>query len=203
MAQIYDVNAYSANGVDVVRNYTLAAGGGLVVVNNGTAGVAPQPGDVISFDNGGLGHVAVVSASLVDSNGNGTVTLISENDTSDGWRTLNVVGWHVQGFGSETPYGWLHDPAGRGNPGAGSALPPSDDGSIALRGDFNGDGRQDVLLVTPRGATGLNFVPLLSNGSTGFTNGGAWFNTGTDYTIDSVKLFGGDFNGDGLSATSV
>ena len=64
-------------------------------------------------------------------------------------------------------------------------------------GDFNGDGLSDVGLVSPRGATGLNFVPLLSNGSTGFTNGGAWFNTGTDYTIDSVKLFGGDFNGDG------
>ena len=40
------------------------------------------------------------------------------------------------------------------------------------------------------GATGLNFVPLLSNGSTGFTNGGAWFNTGTDYTIDTVKIGG-------------
>ncbi len=66
-------------------------------------------------------------------------------------------------------------------------------------GDFNGDGLSDLGLVTPRGASGLNFVPLLSNGSTAFTHGGVWYQTGTDYTLDQVRLFGGDFNGDGLS----
>jgi hypothetical protein len=65
-------------------------------------------------------------------------------------------------------------------------------------GDFNGDSRSDVLLVTPRGASGLNFVPLLSNGSA-FTHGGLWFNTGTDYTLDQVKLVSGDFNADARS----
>jgi hypothetical protein len=31
-------------------------------------------------------------------------------------------------------------------------------------------------------------VPLLSNGSTAFGNGGLWFNTGSDYTLDQIKL---------------
>jgi hypothetical protein len=63
-------------------------------------------------------------------------------------------------------------------------------------GDFNGDNNSDVLLVTPRGPSGLNFVPLLSNGATAFSHGGLWFNTGSDYTLDQIKLAAGDFNAD-------
>ena len=73
------------------------------------------------------------------------------------------------------------------------------DSTVTVRADFNGDGRSDVLLVTPRGPSGLNFVPLLSNGTNAFTHGGLWFNTGTDYTLNDVKLAAGDFNGDGRS----
>ena len=116
MAQIYGVSAYGANGNTVVSNYTQSAGGGLVRINNGTHGKAPQPGDIMSFtspDNS-AGHVAVVSSSTVNSSGNGSVTLITQNDTADGWRTLAVTGWMVQPFGSYSAYGWLHDPLGRG-----------------------------------------------------------------------------------------
>ena len=96
-------------------------------VANGTVGVAPLPGDVISFDHPqNDGHVAVVAASSVDAGGNGSVTLLSQNDTDDGWGTIPVVGWNVRGFGQgngpNTPYGWLHKPAGgvveTGRPGA-------------------------------------------------------------------------------------
>ena len=45
--------------------------------------------------------------------------VLSQNDTADGWRTLAVTAWTLQGFGGTTPYAWLHDPAGRGN-----AVPP-------------------------------------------------------------------------------
>ncbi|MFA5892317.1 MAG: VCBS repeat-containing protein, partial [Actinomycetota bacterium] len=65
-------------------------------------------------------------------------------------------------------------------------------------GDFNHDRLSDIGLVTPRGASGLNFVPLLSTG-TSFTHGGVWANTGSNYTLDQVKLFAGDFNHDGFS----
>ncbi len=122
MAQLYGVKAYGANGGEVVRNYTSAAGGGLVKVDNGVPGRPPLAGDVISFDNPGqAGHVGVVSASTVDASGNGSLTMMSQNDTADGWRTLSIVNWRVQGFGTYTPYGWLHDPLGRAGPA--TALP--------------------------------------------------------------------------------
>ncbi len=114
MAQVYGVAPYGANGDGVVRNYTTADGGGLVKIANGTAHVAPQPGDVISFDSPNLGHVGVVTASSVDNSGNGSLTMLSQNDTTNGWRTLSISNWVVASFGNDVPYGWLHDPAGRG-----------------------------------------------------------------------------------------
>jgi hypothetical protein len=126
MAQIYGVAAYGGNGNAVVRNYRTSYGGSLETIANGTAGKAPKPGDVISFDRtGGAGHVVVVASSKVDSNGNGSVKVLSQNDTSDGWRTLTVSAWTVNGFGAYTPYGWLHDPAGRGGGGSSSGSGPS------------------------------------------------------------------------------
>ena len=64
--------------------------------------------------------------------------------------------------------------------------------------DVNGDGLRDLVMVTPRGASGLNFVPLLSNGSS-FTNGGLWYDTGSSYSLDQSKVFAGDFNRDGYT----
>jgi hypothetical protein len=108
----------------VVRNYSAAAGGGLVKVDNGTVGTPPLPGDVISFDNGFAGHVGVVASSTVDAGGNGSITMLSQNDTADGWRTIPVAGWVVQPFGAYAPNGWLHDPLGRAGP-ATAAPPPA------------------------------------------------------------------------------
>ena len=118
MAQVYGTQAFGANGSGVVKNYSTAYGGNLVKVANGTVGTAPVPGDIVSFTTpkNPYGHVVVITASTVDGNGNGSVTMLSQNDTLTGWRTLPVVSWRLQGFGSLTPYGWLHDPAGRGNP---------------------------------------------------------------------------------------
>ncbi len=118
MAQIYGVSAYGANGNAVVANYTTAQGGNLIKISNGTVGQPPRPGDVISFNasTNPYGHVAVVASTSIDGNGNGNITMLSQNDTIDGWRTLAVNAWVVQPFGSQTPYGWLHDLAGRGDP---------------------------------------------------------------------------------------
>ena len=63
------------------------------------------------------------------------------------------------------------------------------DQSKVFAGDFNRDGYTDLGLVTPRGATGLNFVPLLSNGSS-FTSGGLWYDTGSSYSLDQSKIIG-------------
>jgi hypothetical protein len=118
MAQVYGTVAYGANGSQVVNNYRTSYGGSLVRITNGTVGKAPQPGDIVSFTtpNNPYGHVVVIATSSVDGNGNGSVTALSQNDTANGWRTFAVAGWKMAGFGSLTPYAWLHDPAGRGNP---------------------------------------------------------------------------------------
>jgi hypothetical protein len=118
MVQAYGVRPYATTPEDLVRSYSSAQGGELERVDNGTTGVAPQPGDVISFDHQiGSGHVAVVAASSVDAaSGNGSVTLLSQNDTTNGWRTVQVTGWTVRGFaqsglsGVNIPSGWLHQP---------------------------------------------------------------------------------------------
>jgi hypothetical protein len=111
----YGVSPYNANGKDVYANYTPAAGGGLVKVANGTPGVPPAPGDVITFGaapSTPLGHVGVVESVAMGVNGNGTIRILSQNDTTDGWRTLNVIGWSVDGAtaGVGPTVGWLHKP---------------------------------------------------------------------------------------------
>ena len=129
MAQVYGTQAYQANGSQVVRNYRPSYGGGLVTVTNGTVGRAPVPGDIVSFTtpNNPWGHVAVVVRVTVDTTGTGSVTMLSQNDTADGWRTLPLTAWRLGNLGSLTPYAWLHDPLGRGNPlGEGSFVHPTD-----------------------------------------------------------------------------
>jgi hypothetical protein len=116
------VTAYAAAAKDVARNYTSGAGGGLQFVANGTNGALPQPGDVISFDNpNGIGLVGIVGWVSADASGNGALRMIAENDTGFGWRPLTITNWSVQTFFQNTPYGWLHDPQGRGT---GSEAPP-------------------------------------------------------------------------------
>ncbi|MEY2447329.1 MAG: hypothetical protein QOH79_805 [Acidimicrobiaceae bacterium] len=146
MAQIYDVKAYGANGNTVVSNYSPAYGGNLQRIDNGTPGVAPQPGDVMSFDTPSypgahFGHVAVVVSTAVDGNGNGSIKLMTQNDTVDGWRTLSVTGRVVASFGAQVPYGWLHDPAGRG--GWSTASLPLGDGPAVVS---SGPGTEDVFV---------------------------------------------------------
>lgn len=116
----WGVNPYPADGWDVVQNYGVSSikakfnpdGPQLVVVANPTIGAVPQPGDVVSVgrttsDN--FGHTAVVTANAVDSQGNGTITLIQQNDGAgnNGWATYAVSDWVV----GDGVTGWLHNPS--------------------------------------------------------------------------------------------
>jgi hypothetical protein len=120
MYQAWGVNPYPANGWDVVRGYNLANnkaaynpdGPQLKVVTNGTLGAVPQPGDVISVArtaSNPYGHTAVVTASAVNANGDGTITIIQQNGGvgNDGWASYPVSDWLV----GDGVSGWLHDPA--------------------------------------------------------------------------------------------
>jgi hypothetical protein len=55
---------------------------------------------------------AVIESTNVDGAGNGTIRILSQNDTTDGWRTLSVNNWSVNGpaAGLGATTGWLHKP---------------------------------------------------------------------------------------------
>jgi hypothetical protein len=102
--QGFGVAPYGANGNQVVSNYQ---GSAFQKIGNPTQGVAPQPGDVLSYGpDTTFGHASVVASSNVNSSGNGSITVVEENNSPGGTSTLNVSGWYVQGF--ETVSGWLH-----------------------------------------------------------------------------------------------
>ncbi|MHB1987921.1 MAG: CHAP domain-containing protein [Acidimicrobiales bacterium] len=111
----WGVPPYPANGNQIVDNYARynQSGPKLTVVQNGTQGVAPQPGDVLELDDGdSYGHTEVVTSSAVDSSGNGAIEVITQNLNSptNGWYRLTVKDWEVNGgFGRVVD--WLHNPA--------------------------------------------------------------------------------------------
>ncbi len=103
----YGIPPYQADGNKVVANYT---GTQLVKIANNTFGVAPQPGDVLSYcATCTVGHTSVVMSSTVDAGGDGYVTVIEQNNSSNGQSTLSVKDWLVVGNSGEV-IGWLHLP---------------------------------------------------------------------------------------------
>lgn len=103
----YNIAPYQANGNTVVDHYQSGYGGNLQRVNNGTPGNAPRAGDVISYGAAQtFGHASVVEYSNVDGNGNGTVTVIEENNSATGETSLSVLNWWVDGDAGSV-IGWL------------------------------------------------------------------------------------------------
>ena len=102
----YGINPYPGNGLAVVNNYS---GTQLVKIANDTVGQPPMPGDVISYGTTGVGHTSVVMASDVDANGNGTVTILEQNNRPSGTQDHTVIDWHVYAYTLIT--GWLHEPS--------------------------------------------------------------------------------------------
>jgi len=104
----YGIAPYKGNGKDVVSNlHVYHPESPLEVIWNGEPNKAPQAGDVISFlATFSTGHVAIVTASNVDSNGNGTVSIIEQNSDPDGHQTIPVKNWRVGGYSSAI--NWLH-----------------------------------------------------------------------------------------------
>lgn len=101
----------STNGDQIVGHYA-AAYPGKFVVEDASQTTAPAQGDVLSFSDVSTfasssgGHTAVVQASNVDGSGNGSITIIEENSSPGGSRTLQVRGWQIK---SSEPYvKWLH-----------------------------------------------------------------------------------------------
>jgi CHAP domain len=107
MYLVYAIAPYSADGKDVVNNYS---GPKLVKVgNNGTS--APTAGDIVSMGatpSNPSGHTAVVTGMAVGRTGNGSITVMEQNYSagSNGSRSIPVTNGIVGGGVT----GWLHDP---------------------------------------------------------------------------------------------
>jgi hypothetical protein len=77
-------------------------------VANGTVNVVPVPGDVLSYCSYcAVGHTTVVISSAVGNTGNGTITVMEQNNTQKGQSTLKVTAWVVAGNAGPV-IGWLH-----------------------------------------------------------------------------------------------
>jgi hypothetical protein len=162
-------------GKDVVANYS----GSVLskITNNGAS--TPTPGDVLSFGattNFPSGHTGVVTAANIDSNGNGTITIMQQNVSTsvspNGWGTVPVSG---RVLGNSTT-GWLHNPNTVGDP------------TWAAVGDVNGDGKADLAWYY---AATNDMEVLFSDGSN--------FNAGMSQKPVGTPTWGAlaDVNGDG------
>ncbi|HYZ02668.1 MAG TPA: CHAP domain-containing protein, partial [Candidatus Binatia bacterium] len=81
--------------------------GGMQKIANRTRGVPPLPGDVLSYGPATTyGHTSVVKSTNVDGSGNGSMTVVEEDNNAGGSSTLTVTGWSVQAV--EPVTGWLH-----------------------------------------------------------------------------------------------
>ena len=116
----YDIAPYRADGSEVVWNCDVETNGcWLEQIANGTPGQAPQPDDILSYGSTSTwGHTSVVAESYVDSNGDGTISVIEQNSSLDGSNTLAVNDWVV----SNGVSGWLHDPSSDNVPPSGVAV---------------------------------------------------------------------------------
>jgi hypothetical protein len=102
--QAFHIAPYTANANQIVAN---DQAGGMQKITNGTRGVPPRAGDVLTYGPATTyGHTSIVSSTNIDGSGNGTITVVEENNSAGGSSTLAVSGWTVQAF--EPITGWLH-----------------------------------------------------------------------------------------------
>jgi CHAP domain/Putative Ig domain len=91
----------ATNGDQVAAHYAAGYAGLFMVIRNGTPHRAPAAGDVLSlsaapgFDSASGGHSAVVQASSVNQDGDGSLTVVEENADASGVAVLQVSGWRV------------------------------------------------------------------------------------------------------------
>lgn len=118
----YLSQTYMADGSQIVEKYPAS---NMDKISNGTPGRAPQTGDVLSYitykSDGSVnlaGHTSLVTASNVNSSGNGTITVLQQNAFGTNaagavtatypTATLNVTNWKVTVSGwRATVTGWL------------------------------------------------------------------------------------------------
>jgi hypothetical protein len=100
MQMAYEITAYPGNGSQVVPNFATRSQmkdrDKMEIIPNGQLPPAPDAGDILSYGPvTTVGHTSVCVASNVDSAGDGTITIIEQNNTQAGKQDLRVRRWQV------------------------------------------------------------------------------------------------------------
>jgi hypothetical protein len=107
--QEWGIAPFPGNG-NSLKNYIPAS---MTFLPNGYHSIVP--GDAIT-ENGSqvnsFGHTAIVTAVNLDSTGTGTITILEQNASSTGSRSLSVMDWTINpdfsGIYQQTIQGWMH-----------------------------------------------------------------------------------------------
>ncbi|HUH98203.1 MAG TPA: CHAP domain-containing protein [Anaerolineales bacterium] len=117
--QEWGIAPWAGNANQIKNNYPA---GSMVFYANGTHSIVP--GDILT-ENGSsqnpYGHTAVITAVDLDGNGTGTISILEQNSSPTGSRSLSVTNWTVSPDAyiyGQTIQGWLHALANQsgGNP---------------------------------------------------------------------------------------
>ncbi|MEA2576008.1 MAG: hypothetical protein QOH93_3306, partial [Chloroflexia bacterium] len=149
MKLAYDIDPYQGNGSQVVSNFAtrtkMKDRGKLKIIPNGNAAPAPVPGDVLSYGpTTVVGHTSICIESNVDAQGNGTITVLEQNNSQQGRQMLPVKRWQVQGTPQVTAF--LHPT----NDGGDGGNPPFDPTPVFFpeTGQFVGHGFKQLWFKT-------------------------------------------------------
>ncbi len=125
---LYGIAPKTGNGADVVNVYANARSN-LQKVTNGTPNSGLAAGDIISYDGPApYGHTAIITAVTVDSNGNGTYTIIEQNAAATGTRTGTISNWWLNSSAGISAY--IHDSTSNTTTLPADALKCADEGGV-------------------------------------------------------------------------
>jgi hypothetical protein len=100
MKMAHDIDPYQGNGSQVVPHFATKSKmkdrGKMKTIPNGPASPAPVAGDILSYGaTTTIGHTSVCIGSNIDSNGNGSITVLEQNNSQEGRKVLQVKRWQV------------------------------------------------------------------------------------------------------------